>query len=120
MGELINFPTIQTSTAPHGANEDINNPIGAKVLRFGNVAGADTEKRTIKSCLFEGAPTIAVGGEVVVEVQGKRYRGIATKILQSDKNNNVTKIAYIIPFLSGDDSFKFGEADFSYDVKTHD
>lgn len=63
---------------------------------------------------------IVVGGEIVVEVYEKKHKGIVTTIIQKDKNNNVTIIAYTIPFLSGDDPLKFGEAKFTYSTKTYD
>jgi hypothetical protein len=32
----------------------------------------------------------------------------------------VTKIAYVIPYLGGDDPVKFGEANFTYTIEIHD
>ena len=99
MGEVIKFPINQK-------------PVSAEVFKVGN--------SPIKSCLFKGAPQLVIGGEVVIEVSGKKHKGIVTAILQKDINNNVTKITYTIPFLDGDDPLKFGEADFTYDIKTYD
>jgi hypothetical protein len=57
---------------------------------------------------------------VIIKVFGKKYKGSVIDIIKKDKNNNVTKIMYSIPFLSGDDPLKFGEADFKYIVESYD
>lgn len=118
MGEIIKFPTIQKPDSPTVVNENIN--ISAEVLEFRKRAELGIKEGTLKACLFEGAPTITVGGEVVVEVCERKYKGIVTDILQRDENNNVTRIAYSISFLNGDDPFKFGEADFIYKIEKYD
>lgn len=64
--------------------------------------------------------SITDGSEVVIELFDRKYKGVITSILQKDKNNNITKITYTIPFLESDDPFKFGEASFTYKVETHD
>ncbi len=97
MGEVIKFPTIQTSSPQETVSE-----------------------KSVQAFLFEGFPNITIGGEIVVEVCGKKYSGIVTDILQRDKNNNITKIAYNIPFLNSNDPFKFGEAKFTYKIETYE
>ena len=103
MGEVIKFPTTRKP---------------ASVETGGN--NSETAGNPIKACLFECIQNITIGGEVVVHVYGKKHKGIVTTILQRDENNNITKIAYTIPFLSGDDPLKFGEADFTYATETYD
>ncbi len=109
MGELIKFPTTQKPESLEIAN----------VLEFKSKENLNT-KREVKAYLFEGNPRIATGNEVVVEIFGRKFLGITIDILQRDSNNNVIKISYNIPFLEGDDPFKFGEADFIYKIETHE
>lgn len=69
---------------------------------------------------LEGAPKVSVGSEVIIKINGKKYKGVVINEVQRDKNNNVTKITYTIPFLSANDPLKFGEADFKYIIETYD
>lgn len=93
-------------------------PIDSNVLEFKKKENLN--KGNIKAFLFEDSPKIFIGGEIVVEILGRKYIGAVTDISQRDSNNNITKIVYTIPFLDGDDPFKFGEADFIYSIKNHD
>lgn len=120
MGEVIKFPTIQKQALPEALSENIIDSKELHVAEFKRKLELSLKGRTVKACLFEGSPSVVVGGEVVIEMFGKKCIGTVTGILQKDKNNNVTKIAYIIPTLSGDDPLKFGDADFTYNVETHD
>lgn len=120
MAELIKFPIIPKQPSPETVTENDDTSTELNVVDFKRRIELSLKGKNLKACLFEGSPSVVVGGEVVVELFGKRYIGIVTGILQKDKNNNVTKIAYIIPTLSGDDPFKFGDADFTYNVETHD
>lgn len=103
MGELIKFPTTQKPESLESVN----------VLEF-------KKKEVVRAYLFEGNPRIAEGNEIIVEILGKKFLGIAIDILQRDSSNNVVKISYNVPFLEGDDPFKFGEASFTYKIETHD
>jgi len=119
MSELIKFPTIQKPTMPETpgiVGENIN-PAESKVLEFKRDLGIGGK---VKACLFQDSPSVTIGGEVVIELCGKNYKGTVIAILKRDPNNNVTKIAYSVPFLNGDDPLKFGEADFTYNTKIYD
>lgn len=100
MSEIIKFPTIQKSASL----DTVNKNVGVSINAY----------------FFEDSPNIYIGGEIVVVICGKKHKGVVTGILQKDKNNNITKVAYSIPFLSGDDSLKFGEANFAYKIKKYD
>ena len=93
-----------------------------KVKKFWNLKKEQRflQKKIVKAFLSESSPSITVGGEIVVEVYGKKYKGVVTDILQRDKNNNIAKIAYTIPFLNSDDPFKFGETNLTYSLKKYD
>ena len=120
MGEVIKFPTTKEIVQPENTVENVNDSTESKVLEFKRGTDLDIKTKNIKACLFEDFPVITIGGEIVVEINGKKYSGAVTDILQKDTNNNITKIAYTIPFLSGDDPLKFGEADFTYEIKSYD
>lgn len=120
MDKIIKFPTIQKPVTPEmpGIVGGSINPMESKVLEFKRDLGI--KGGNIKACLFQDFPRVIVGGEVVLELCGKKYKGTVIEILQRDENNNVTKISYSIPFLNGDDPLKFGEADFTYNTKIYD
>lgn len=118
MAEIIKFPINPKHSSPETGKDGLE--LHGSVVDFRRKVELNLKKKKLKACLFEGSPSVVIGGEVIVELFGKRHIGVVTSILQKDKNNNVTKIAYSIPFLSGDDPFKFGEADFTYNVETHD
>ena len=110
MGELIKFPTTQKPESLEIVN----------VLEFKKKEDLNASKEIARAYLFESNPRIAAGNEIIVEILGRKFLGIAIDILQKDLNNNVIKISYNIPFLEGDDPFKFGEADFIYSIKNHE
>lgn len=117
MAEVIKFPTVEKSPSPETSVESLDEVNNSNVLEF--VKTPDYASNVI-ACLSEGNPYIVTGGEVVIEICGKKYKGTVTEILQKDKNNNVTKIAYTIPFLNSGDPLKFGEAEFKYIIEKHD
>lgn len=110
MGEVIKFPANQKPTLTEAVGDGINNPESFNILEF-------KKKANIKAFLSESSPRIVIGGEIIIEVLNKKYNGIVTEILQRDANNNITRIAYNIPFLNSNDPFKFGEANFTYSIK---
>lgn len=117
MAEVIKFPTVEKLPLSETSTESSATISNSNVLEFRKTpdhAGG------IIACLSEGNPYVVTGGEVVIEMCGKKHKGIVTDILQKDKNNNVTKIAYTIPFLNGNDPLKFGEAEFKYILKNHE
>ncbi len=116
MAEVIKFPTIEKKPSDT-FTENSNDVAQSNVLWFKKNPNVESG---ITACLSEGDPYITIGGEVVIELCGKKHKGIVTDILQKDKNNNVIKVAYTIPFLNGDDPLKFGEAEFKYILKNHD
>ena len=87
-------------------------------MEFKNKPKRKEEGTVAKACLFEGAPNVAIGGEIVVEIYGRKYKGIVTNIIKNGRN--ISKVGYNIPFLNGDDPLKFGVADFTYDVEIYD
>ncbi len=120
MGDVIKFPTTQKQGPQETSTENVIDSNGLNIVEYKRKLELSLKGKTLKACLFADEPSIFVGGEVIVELFGKKYIGNVTEILQKDENNNVTKIAYTIPSLSGDDPFKFGDADFTYNIETHD
>lgn len=120
MGEVIKFPIIQKVVLPETTAISRSNSTESTIADFKKKIKTDEGERPIQACLCEDSPKIITGGEIVVHVYGKKCKGIVTNILQRDNNYNVTKIAHTIPFLSGDDPLKFGEANFTYNTEKYD
>jgi len=119
MVEIIQFPLSRINKKPNQDTVKSSNS-SSNILEFKKNTPTEVTTERIKAFFSEGSPKIVVGEDIVVEVFGKKYKGIISKVLERDKSNNITKILYMIPFLNGDDPFKFGEADFYYIIKKHD
>jgi hypothetical protein len=114
MGEVIQFPAPKKPNQGEVINEPSNPLEESHVLEFKKGLGLSVRGKSVQACLLQGSQNFAVGSEIVLEVFGKKYQAILTSIVERDTNNNITKIAYSVPFLNGDDPLKFGEADFTY------
>ncbi|MBL7058758.1 hypothetical protein ISS03_05540 [Patescibacteria group bacterium] len=120
MGEILKFPAIKKSKVEDSENQEGEIQDELQVLEFKKLMEHKGGKVVAKACLFEGAPNIVIGGEIVVKINSRKYMGRVTKILERDSNSNVIKIEYVVPFLNGDDKLKSGEASFTYDVEKYD
>jgi hypothetical protein len=120
MGELIPFPLPKKQTKTESFTKDISNASESNILTFEKRFNVQNQRNPVQAYFLEGSPKIIIGSEVIIKVFGKKYKGSVIDIIKKDKNNNVTKIMYSIPFLSGDDPLKFGEADFKYIVESYD
>ena len=58
--------------------------------------------------------TIECGNFVNIKIWDKIYKWKITSINRQDKNGNILKIEYVIPFLNSDDPLKYWKAPFSY------
>ncbi len=115
MGEIVKFPSSVNKNEEKKRNGEEGER--SQVLQFENKSFQTGGARAF---LSRSHPFVAEGNEIIVEIQGKKYIGIVTSIVSRDSSNNVTKVSYSIPFLHGDDPFKFGSADFIYTIETHD
>ena len=118
MGDILKFPTIKKRKVEDSEKQEGEIQDESQVLEFKNKPKKKEEGTVAKACLFEGAPSVVIGGEIVVEIYGRKYRGIVLN--KFTKGGNITQVSYDIPFLNGDDPLKFGVADFTYDIEQYD
>ena len=118
MDNVIRFPIIKKSKVENVENRESERGNESEVLEFKKPVKNTGEGSVAKACLFEGAPNVRIGGEIVVEIYGKKYKGVVTNIIKDGRN--ISKVAYNIPFLNSDDPLKFGEANCTYDVEIYD
>ena len=97
MGEVIKFPKVQKVASPETTKLSTNNSVESSITDFKKKVKQGIGERLIQAYLSEGSPKVITGGEVVIQVYGKKHKGIVTNILQRDNSYNVTKIAYTIP-----------------------
>lgn len=118
MGEVIKFPD-QGDKSKNKVSETNLSTHDSLVASLGKNFSIKNNPE-VQAFLSDTHPFVHTGNEVIVEVFGKKYKATVTSILEKDSNNNVTKIAYVIPYLGGDDPVKFGEANFTYTIEIHD